>query len=107
MHHYLKQINDINDQISQLAEAVEWDEILALSNQRDQLLRKYFKISPLPDNNSVVTKIIIDMTNSDQEITEIIAKRKSVLVSESLSLKKSHQAINHYNSTQNHLTHTG
>jgi len=107
MHQYLKEISQINDQLPQLIESMEWDEMLALTNQRDQLLRKYFEMSPLPDDDSIISKVMADMKNSDQQITEIIAVNKSKLVSESLSLKKSHRAISHYQSTQNHSSLLG
>jgi len=100
MHHLLKKIIEINDVISTMADSLQWDQALALTNKRDIYLRQYFELNPQPDDNSIVSKTIEDMTNSDQKISDMIARAKSELINESLSLKNSHAAIKQYHHTQ-------
>ena len=100
MHPLLEQIINTNNQIIQLVDSMQWDKILLLSNKRDKCLRQYFEIEPLPDNNSVISQVINDMTDSDQKIAALISGKKSEMVSEGLSLRHSHNAIQRYRHTQ-------
>ncbi len=100
MHPLLQKIIDTNHQISELVGSMLWDEALALSRVRDDSLREYFDITPLPDENSIVSQVIVDITQSDQAITALIANKKSELISDGLSLKNSHDAIQQYRHTQ-------
>ena len=100
MHPLLEQIINTNNRIIQLVDSMQWDKILALSNKRDKYLRQYFAIAPLPDDNSAISQVIIDITNSDQKIAVLISDKKSEMVSEGLSLRNSHNAIQQYQHTQ-------
>ncbi len=100
MHQLLEKTTTINSQILRLVESKQWDQILKLTNQRDGYLRRYFELSPLPDSNSTISQVIVEMTNSDQKVTEIISGLKTELIDESLSLKKSHKAIKQYEFAQ-------
>ena len=100
MHQLLEKTIATNDKIMHLAGSMQWDQILTLSHQRDDYLRQYFKISPLPDEKSVISQVIVDMTSSDQQVSKLISSRKSELIDEGLSLKNSHNAILRYRSTQ-------
>lgn len=90
-----------NHKILLLVESMQWEKILVLANKRDSYLRQYFKLNPLPDDNTIISQVIIDMTQSDQKISELISNKKSELIKESLSLKNSHSAIQQYQLTQN------
>ncbi len=107
MHQLLEKTIAINHKIMCLAESGQWEEILTLSNEREHYLKQYFETIPLPDDSSIISQVIADITQSDLKISKLISDKKSELINQSLSLKKSHNAIQRYQLTQNHHTQTG
>jgi hypothetical protein len=103
MHSLLKLTKKTNQKILSLIDSKQWDKILVLSNERDLYLRQYFALSPLPDNNVVISKLVIEMTNLDDIVKEKIKVHKSALINEGLSLKKNHHAISQYTFTNTTL----
>jgi len=100
MHQLLNKTLKLNGQIAAQADAKLWNEVLALSVERDNCLKQYFSITPLPDEQATIFKIITQIAESDSEITQIISKGKKELVNEGLSLRHSHVAIQRYQNTQ-------
>lgn len=100
MHQLLEKTIEINSKIESLVDQFEWDQILNLSQERDAYIREYFDLSPLPDDNSTVSRVIVNLTKSDEKISELIENKKSKLISKSLSLKNNHHAINQYRFNQ-------
>jgi hypothetical protein len=100
MHQLLEKTIEINSKIEDLVDEFEWDKILDLSQKRDGYIKEYFDLSPLPDDNSVVSKVIVDMTKSDEKISNLIDNKKSELIAKSLSLKNNQHAINQYKFNQ-------
>lgn len=100
MNPLLKKIVAINLEMTPLVKSLQWEDVLALTGQRDDYIKEYFKISPIPDEPSIVSDIMNEIVRSDQEISELMAKEKTKLIDQSLSLKKSHSAIQQYQYTQ-------
>lgn len=100
MHKLLKQTRKLNKEMSSLTQEFEWKKALTLAIKRDHYLKEYFELSPLPDDNLVISKIVSEISMLDETIKELINNTKSHLINESLSLKKTHHALQQYSFAQ-------
>jgi len=100
VHSLLKKTIATHEKMMALLKKSLWDEILVLSAKRNDYLKAYFEIKPLPDSNLILSQLFDDITQFDEHFSALMAEEKSKSISHSLSLKNSHHAIQKYVHTQ-------
>ncbi len=101
MHSLLKRSLLLSNKIERLAEQLDWKALLCHSQQRDECIKKYFKLNQKLklDKTETIAKVITDIKKSDERTSTLIENNKKYLVGESLSLKNNLKAIKQYSLT--------
>ena len=102
MHSLLNQALSLSSAINREAGRARWNEIGVLAAQRHDILQAYFALSPLPDGNDVIFKVVQEIRKNDKFVSEIIEKNKQISIGESLDLQAAGRAINRYRQNSNH-----
>lgn len=92
----LKKVKEINTQIETLANQNDWEDVLIMSQQRHQYITHNLEGIEFEDDIKSAKTLENLVSTCDEKIRSIMKKSKSKMVSESLSLKHSFNAVNQY-----------
>lgn len=99
----IEQLQQLNAEIRNEAEGLNWEKVSHLVIERQQFLQSYFReVKDELDHNSLqaIESIIIE---NDKEIESTIVQQKTLSIKSGLSLKNAYRAINEYTHTKNGL----
>jgi len=100
MHKILRKIVTLNNTLQPLLEEKKWEEVLQFATERDQYIKQYFELSPLPDSPETISEVTSYILENDTKISRAITEDKTSLIDESLSLQMNRNAIRQYQSNQ-------
>ena len=101
MEDYLQKAIKVNEQMLHLSQKGEWQDVLSLSKKRDSLIKKLVS-KKTSDEKKSLSHHVANFLETDNKISDLIISAKSSMVTQGLSMKKSHDAIKRYQSAQSH-----
>ena len=100
MHRLLTKALSLSEEITTLMEQSEWQDILTLSELRQQCIDEYARIAPAPDSPAIIATVMNEILSFDEGTRQKIDMRKQAMIDNSLSLSNVRNAINHYQHVQ-------
>jgi len=100
MHKLLNKALSLTEEITTLMEQSKWQEVLSLSEKRQQCIDEYANIAPAPDSPTIITSVMHEILSFDDGARRKIDMMKQAMIDNSLSLTNVRNAINHYQHVQ-------
>ena len=102
MNQLISEIKELNRSMVTLANESDWESLSVKSTSRQNLLETFFKQSEsktTPEEALQLTKLV---TESDQQVNDILKKQRTSVIDSSLNLKNAQTALRAYRANQNH-----